>query len=181
MKVNFQLPRDCVSRYLKECVEKNDWKSLDVFLLGGGGERSYAKGEGGIATGNCDLSDISLGGIVKLDPKPSSYYQLITVMIDHGVLVNGRNEQDIPLALAVNHNDHDLAVVLLEKNANPDGLRKSKFGKHDDMPIHSAFRIGLTSGLFNISRHAHFHLIHFVICANFPCLSQIASPKFLVH
>lgn len=150
MKVNFELPRDCLSRYLKQCVDNHYWKSLEVLLLGGGGKRSYAKGRGGIATGNCDLGEISLCDIIKSDPKPDKYHQLITVMIDHGVLVNGCDKQDIPLALAVNYDDHDLAVVLLKKNANPDGLVKSKFGKHDDMPIHSAFRIGLSSGLFDI-------------------------------
>jgi hypothetical protein len=147
MKITFELPTECVSRYLKECVEKHDWQSLEVFLLGGGGHGSYAKGEGGIATGNCDLKEISLCGVIKSDPKPNMYYELISVLIDHGALVNGRNEQDIPLALAVNYNDHDLAVVLLKKNANSQGLLRSKSGKRGDTPIHTAFRIGLSLGM----------------------------------
>ena len=136
---------------MKECVEKHYWKSLEVFLLGGGGYRSYAKGKGGIATGCCDLKEISLCDIIR--SKPNMYGELIDVMIDHGALVDGRNEQDIPLALAVNYHDHDLAVVLLKKNANPDGLLKSKYGKHDDTSIHTAFRIGLSLGnkLFNVN------------------------------
>jgi ankyrin repeat protein len=120
---------------------------LEVFLLGGGGHGSYAKGEGGIATGNCDLKEISLCDVIKSNPKPSMYYELISVLIDHGALVNGRNEQDMPLAYAVNYDDHDLAVVLLKKNANPQGLLRSKSGKHDDTPVHTAFRIGLSSGI----------------------------------
>ncbi|XP_028397252.1 LOW QUALITY PROTEIN: TPR and ankyrin repeat-containing protein 1-like [Dendronephthya gigantea] len=150
MKVNFELPRDCLNRYMKECVENDYWKSVEVLLLGGGGQRSYAKGRGGIATRICDLSDISLCDVIKSDPKPIKYHELISVMIENGVLVNGRDEQDIPVALAVNYDDHDLAVILLKKNANPDGLVKCKFGKRDDMPIHSAFRIGLSSGNWKI-------------------------------
>ena len=149
-KVTFELPRDYLSRYLKECVEKHYWKSLEVFLLGGGGHLSFAKGEGGIATGNCDLNEISLCDIIKSDPKPNMYYELINAMIDHGSLVNGRNDQDFPLAFAVNHDDHDLAIILLKKNADPKSLVKSKFGKHDDTPIHTAFRIGLSTGMFDI-------------------------------
>ena len=120
---------------------------MEVFLLGGGGHGLYAKGEGGIATGNCDLREISLCDVIKSNPKPSMYYELISVLIDHGALVNGRNEQDMPLAYAVNYDDHDLAVVLLKKNANPRGLLRSKSGKHDDTPVHKAFRIGLSSGI----------------------------------
>ena len=153
-KVTFELPRQSMSKYLKECVEKHYWRSLEVFLLGGGGYRSYAKGEGGIATGCCDLNEISLCDIIKSKPKPKMYYDLINVVIDHGALVDGRNEQDIPLALAVNYNDHDLAVVLLKKNANPDGLLKSKYGKHDDTSMHTAFRIGLSLGnmlMYNVN------------------------------
>ena len=147
-KVTFELPHDCLSRYLKECVDKHHWKSLEVFLLGGGDHGSYAKGKGGIATGNCSLNEISLCDVIKADPKPSMYYELVSVLIDHGTLVNGRNDQDIPpLAYAVSYDDHDLAVVLLKKNANPEGLIRSKFGKHDDTPIHTAFRIGLYSGV----------------------------------
>ena len=137
-----------MSKHLKDCVEKHHWKSLEVFLLGGGGYRSYAKGEGGIATGCCDLKEISLCDLIK--SKPNMYCELINVMIDHGVLVDGRNEQDIPLALAVNYGDHDLAVILLKKNANPDGLLKSKYGKHDDTSVHTAFRIGLSLGKYVI-------------------------------
>ena len=153
-KVTFELPRDYLSRYLKECVKNQDWKSLEVLLLGGGGHRSFAKGEGGIATGNCDLNEISLCDVIKSDPKPDMYYKLISAMIDHRSLVNGRNNQDVPLAFAVNHNDHDLAIILLKKNADPKGLIKSKFGKHDDTPIHSAFRIGLSTGMLDILIYA---------------------------
>ena len=131
---------------MTEYAEKHDWKSLEVFLLGGGGYRSYAKGKGGIATDCCDLKDISLCDVIKSKPKPDMYYELINALIDHGALVDGRNEQDIPLALAVEYADHDLAVNLLKKNANPDGLLKSTFGKHEDTPIHIAFRIGISSG-----------------------------------
>ena len=137
-----------MNKYLKDCVEKHHWRSLEVFLLGGGGYRSYAKGEGGIATGCCDLKEISLCDLIK--SKPNMYCELISVMIDHGVLVDGRNEQDIPLASAVNYGDHDLAVILLKKNANPYGLLKSKYGKHDDTSIHTAFRIGLSLGNYVI-------------------------------
>jgi hypothetical protein len=150
-KVTFELPHDCLSRYLKECVEKHYWKSLEVFLLGGGGHGSYAKGEGGIATGNCDLKEISLCDVIKSNPKPNMYYELTSVFIDHGALVNGRNEQDIPLALAVNCDDHDLAVVLLKKNANPQDLLRSESGKPDDTPVHTAFRIGLSLGMLYVS------------------------------
>ncbi len=147
-KVTFELPHDCLSRYLKECVDKHYWKSLEVFLLGGGGHGSYAKGKGGIATGNCSLNEISLCDVIKARTKPSMYYELVSVLIDHGTLVNGRNDQDIPpLTYAVNYDDYDLAFVLLKKHANPEGLIRSKFGKHDDTPIHTAFRIGLSSGV----------------------------------
>lgn len=137
-KLNFKLPGEFLSRYLKANMTK-----LEYFLLGGGGYGSYAKGEGGIATGNCDLKDISLCDIIKLDPKPIMYYELISAVIDHGVLVNGH---PTPLALAVNLDDHELAVVLLKKNAKPEGLLESKFKQRDDTPVHTAFRIGLSSG-----------------------------------
>ena len=151
-KVTFELPRYCLSRYIKECVEKHYWKSLEDVLLGGGGHRSFAKGEGGIATDNCDLKEISLCDVIKSKPNPKSkkYYKLISAMIDHGSLVNGRNKKDIPLVFAINRCDHDLAVILLKKNADPKSLVKSKFGKHDDTPIHTAFRIGLSTGMFGI-------------------------------
>ena len=138
---------------MKECVEKHFWEYLEVFLLGGGGYRSYAKGEGGIATGCCDLKEISLCDIIKSESKPNLYYELISVMIDHGAFVDGRSEHDTPLAVAVNYDDYNLAVVLLKKNANPDGLLKSKYGKHDDKSIHTAFKIGLSLGnkLFSVN------------------------------
>ena len=148
-KITFELPHDYVSKYLKDCSEKHYWKSIELLLLGGGGHHCYAKGVGGIATGSCDLKDISLCDVIKSDPKPSQYYKLVTALIDNGALVDGRSEQEIPpLALAVNHDDHDLAVALLKKNANPQNLIKCKSGKHDDTPIHTAFRTGLTLGIF---------------------------------
>ena len=131
---------------MKEHADKRNWKPLEVLLLGGYGNRSCAKGKGGIIPGNCDLKAISLCDVIESKPKPNKYYELINAMIDHGALVDGCNEQDIPLAIAVNCDDHDLAVALLEKNANPDGLLKSKFGKQYDTPIHTAFRIGLSLG-----------------------------------
>ena len=173
-KVTFELPRDCLNKYLKECIESNDWRSLELFLLGGGGHQSFAEGEGGIATGNCDLKDISLCDVLKADPKPNMYYELINALIDHGTLVNGCNEQDNPLVFALNHDDHDLAVFLLKKNANSENLLKSKFGKQDDTPIHTAFRIGLTLGTdtYYVSKYIlHVSIIfivqHLVICRNY--------------
>ena len=131
---------------MKEHAEKHDWKPLEVLLLGGGGYCSYAKGKGGIATGSCDLQEISLCNVIESKPKLNMYYELINAMLDHGALVDGCNKQSTPLAIAVNYDDHDLAVALLKKNANPDGLLKSRFGKKYDTAIHTAFRIGLSLG-----------------------------------
>ena len=184
-KVTFKLPRDCLSRYIKECVEKHYWKSLEDVLLGGGGHRSFAKGEGGIATDNCDLKEISLFDVIKSDPKPKKLYKLISAMIDHGSLVNGRNEKDIPLVSAINRRDHDLAIILLKKNANPEGIIKSKFGRHDDTPVHTAFRIGLASGMsgilimqFNYTRHEVTRVLNLLSVMN--CNMQYCQCKMII-
>ena len=148
-KISFEIPRDCMSKYLTECAEKSYWKSLEMFLLGGGGQ--YAKGDGGIATGKCDLNEISLCDVIRSDPKPSMFYKLIETLIEHGALVNTSFHHESPLTVAVNFEDHDLAVILLKKNAEPGGLLRSKFaGKNDNSHVHIAFKIGLMKGKYRL-------------------------------
>ena len=66
--INFPLPRECMDKYLKECMAREDWVKLELLFLGGGGQQCYIEGEGGLATG-CNVSEISLVDLIKSKKK----------------------------------------------------------------------------------------------------------------
>ena len=142
--INFPLPRECMDKYLKECMAREDWVKLELLFLGGGGQQRYVEGEGGLATG-CNVSEISLVDLIKSKKKGTNSQKLLTVLIEHGACFNGTGKQS-PLSVAVDEKDYESAVVLLKKKADVKGLLQSKCSRADDTPAHTAFRIGLSSG-----------------------------------
>ena len=142
--INFPLPLECMDKYLKECMAREDWVKLELLFLGGGGQQRYVEGESGLAAG-CYVSEISLVDLIKSKKKGTNFQKLLTVLIDHGACVNGTGKQS-PLSVAVDEKDYQSAVVLLKKKADVNGLLQSKCSSADDTPAHTAFRIGLSSG-----------------------------------
>lgn len=129
---------------MKKCAVKTDWRRIELLFLEDGGQQCYAGGAGGLAA-NCDASQLSLSDLIKSRRQLEDLPKLLAVLIDHGALVNGIDDQP-PLSTAVDQEDYASAVVLLEKQANVNGLLQSKISKSDDAPVHTAFRIGLYSG-----------------------------------
>lgn len=144
MKVTFELPPECLSAFLKECVVKENWCMIEFLFLGGGGKQSYREGAGGLATG-CDACQVSLNHLIKSKRKINDLQKLLTVLIDHGAAVDGVSDLP-PLSVAVNEKDYESALILLERKASVDGLIQSKISKPGETPAHTALRIGLSSG-----------------------------------
>lgn len=143
-KINFHLPPKCMGKFLKECIEKEDWDKIEFLFLGGGGQQCYPEGAGGLATG-CDVSELSLSDLIKSKKKENNLQELLTVLIDHGAPVNGVSDLS-PLSAAVDEKVLESALVLLKKKANANGLLQCKISKPGDTPFHTALRIGLSSG-----------------------------------
>ena len=111
-----------------------------MLYLGGGGPQRFSPGAGGLATG-IDASSVPIELVFGAGGKYR--VPLITALLENGASPNGLNNKNrSPLELAVEKEDFNLAIVLLQYNADPACL----VNKTGDSPLHEALKQTFATG-----------------------------------
>ena len=72
---------------IDKAVTEKDWNRLHLLFMGGGGEKRFEKGWGGLGTG-CDARNVPLEEVVNCDfPRLE---QFISVLLDHNAVASQR-------------------------------------------------------------------------------------------
>lgn len=98
---------------INKAVTDRDWKRLHLLFLGGGGEKRYKKGSGGLATG-CDASSVPLGEVIRNDLPVLGNF--INILLDHKANANPPEGRRSPLDVAIELGKMDVASVLIDRN-----------------------------------------------------------------
>ena len=129
-----------LTRLIKEVTLKREWEKLYLLFLGGGGQRQFIKGEGGVATG-CDASEIPLELVMLSGTEIRS--QLVPILLDSGASPNGLGKgRRSPLALAVDKEEYVVAAALLQHKADVSCLTL----KEGDTVYHHALKQAFAKG-----------------------------------
>ncbi|XP_037382087.1 TPR and ankyrin repeat-containing protein 1 isoform X2 [Talpa occidentalis] len=141
-----EIPPDLVwdinGNYAKACIkfllEKQKWPEV-LLLLTRKVSGEPPLGEGFIP--DCSFSDFDLCGFI---PHLIAWDQrrilLLGLLIDSGVLPQGLGaNQKRPITVCLQHEDFELAFLLLTKNADPHGISL----REGDTPLHAALHIYL--------------------------------------
>lgn len=129
-----------MQRLLRELVARHEWDKVFMLYLGGGGMQRFSVGEGGLATG-CRAACVPIELLV--NSKNEKYNQLVLALLENGACANGLGRRNKPpLALAVDAEQYQLAVALLQHNANPTCLASNE----GETPLIEALRLAFTKG-----------------------------------
>lgn len=111
--ISYSLPRDLIQTIVNEAVATKDWKRLHILFLGGGGEKQYSNGSGGLAMG-CDASNVPLEDIIRCDF--SNLRTFINILLEHKANANpqkGSREDLVDVAIQLEK--FDVASLLMDK------------------------------------------------------------------
>lgn len=134
------MPNPILEKLIKQLVEKRTWDKLHVLYLGGGGPQRYSPGEGGLATG-IDASGIPIELVFEAGDKYR--VPLVVALLDNGASANGLGKREkCPLELAVENENYNMVVTLLQYNADPACL----VTKTGDSLLHEALKQTLATG-----------------------------------
>ena len=78
--IQFKIPKNLIQNVINKAVADRDWKRLHLLFLGGGGEKKYKNGSGGLATG-CDASSVPLEEVIRNDLPILGKF--INILLDH--------------------------------------------------------------------------------------------------
>ena len=112
--IQFSIPKTLIQTVINKAVADRDWKRLHLLFLGGGGEKRYKKGSGGLATG-CDASSVPLEEVIRNDLPVLGKF--INILLDHKANANPPKGGKSPLDVAMELGKIDVASILIERNA----------------------------------------------------------------
>lgn len=93
-----------------------------VLFMGGGSERKYKRGEGGLATG-CNASLVPLDDVIRTDFERTEKVHLVKTLIKHGAYVNGVSGcKKSPLEVAHETKQFEVMRLLRQEGAHDDVL-----------------------------------------------------------
>ena len=64
--IQFKIPQNLTQKMIDKAVTEKDWNRLYVLFMGGGGEKCFETGSGGLGTG-CDAMNVPLERIIRCD------------------------------------------------------------------------------------------------------------------
>ena len=145
--VTCSVPNPILETLVKQLVEKRTWDKLHVLYLGGGGPQRYAPGEGGLATG-IDASGIPIELV--MDAGDKYRVPLIGALLENGACSDGLGKREkSPIEQAVENEDYNMVVTLLQHSANPACL----VTKTGDSLLHEALKQTFATGRFSVFLH----------------------------
>ncbi|XP_070247829.1 TPR and ankyrin repeat-containing protein 1 isoform X1 [Myotis yumanensis] len=130
--------RDCANTFVKCLLEKQKWSEVLLLLT------RKVSGEpplGDCLIKDCDFSGLDLCAIIPpLSTWDQRRVQLLGRLVDGGALPEGlQDSQARPLAVCLQHQDFELAFLLLTKGADPRVISLTE----GDTPLHAALHIFL--------------------------------------
>ena len=78
--IQYEIPKTYIQTVLDKAVSDEDWATLHLLFLGGGGPKKFEKGLGGLADG-CDASKVPLTEVISCDF--SDLRKFVSVLLDH--------------------------------------------------------------------------------------------------
>ncbi|XP_044176625.1 uncharacterized protein LOC114955374 [Acropora millepora] len=105
--IQFEIPQNLTQKMIDKAVINKDWNRLYVLFMGGGGEKRFKKGSGGLGTG-CDARNIPLDRIIHCDfPDLETFMK---ILLDHNAVAR----EDL-LGVAVRLNKFGVANMLMDE------------------------------------------------------------------
>ncbi|XP_015773456.1 PREDICTED: uncharacterized protein LOC107351677 [Acropora digitifera] len=81
--IQFKIPQNLTQKMIDKAITDKDWNRLYVLFMGGGGEKCFKKGSGGLGTG-CDARNIPLEEIIHCDfPHLETFMK---ILLDHNAV-----------------------------------------------------------------------------------------------
>ena len=109
--IAFSLPPNLTQKVINKTVTEKDWPRLHLLFMGGGGERRFQKGSGGLGSG-CDASSVPLDEIIRCDfPDLRTF---INTLLDHKAIVNPQRSFKVEGQEALRTGENRKAIDLLE-------------------------------------------------------------------
>lgn len=143
--ITCSVPNPILENLIKQLVEKRTWDKLHVLYLGGGGPQRYSPGEGGLATG-IDASGIPIELV--FDAGDKYRVPLIGALLENGASSDGLGKREnSPMELAMENEDYNLMVTLLQYNADPACI----VTKTGDSLLHEALKQTFATGRLPVS------------------------------
>ena len=110
--VHYSVPRNLLQRLITEAVDDKDWHRLHLLFMGGGGEKRFQKGSGGLGTG-CDASSVPLEEIIHCDFEDLTDF--ISVLLDHKASGNPPKGRENPVDIAIQLGKFDVVNILMDR------------------------------------------------------------------
>ncbi|KAM7440313.1 Stress-induced-phosphoprotein 1 [Porites harrisoni] len=116
--IHYSVPRNLLQTVITEAVDDKDWYRLHLLFMGGGGEKRFQKGSGGLGTG-CDASSVPLEEVIHCDFKDLTDF--ISVLLDHKASCDPPKGRENPVDVAIQLHKFDVVNVLMNrcKKAGP--------------------------------------------------------------
>ena len=115
------MPRTAVQKFVDSAVKEKDWARLNVLFMGGGSDKKYKRGEGGLATG-CDASLVPLDEVIRWNFGKAEKITFVKMLLRHGASVNGLPGcRKSPLEVARETKQSEISRIL-----SPDGARDER-------------------------------------------------------
>ncbi|XP_068702489.1 TPR and ankyrin repeat-containing protein 1-like [Montipora foliosa] len=83
----YTIPQNLSQKMIDKAVTEKDWNRLHLLFMGGGGEKRYEKGCGGLGTG-CDARTVPLEEVVNCDFPRLEHF--ISILLDHNAVASQR-------------------------------------------------------------------------------------------
>lgn len=111
--IQYEIPKTYIQTVLDKAVSDEDWATLHLLFLGGGGPKQFEKGLGGLADG-CDASKVPLTEVISCDFPDLAKF--VSILLDHKARESLQKRGKTACELAIDLNKFDVASVLMDKN-----------------------------------------------------------------
>ncbi|KAJ7371751.1 hypothetical protein OS493_023089 [Desmophyllum pertusum] len=135
--IQYSIPQPIIQSAMNKAVADKDWNRLHLLFLGGGGQKQFKKGSGGLATG-CDASSVPLEEVIRCAfPDLKTF---ISILLEHKANANPPKGSKDPVDVAIELEKFDLVSLLMDRSNTSGADVKTGTSK----PIKRTFR---TDGL----------------------------------
>ena len=110
--IQYDVPRNLIQTAVDKAVADKDWQRLHLLFMGGGGEKRFQKGSGGLGTG-CDASSVPLEEVIHCDFKDLTDF--ISVLLDHKASGDPPKGRENPVDVAIQLGKFDVVHVLMDR------------------------------------------------------------------